>query len=266
MAENHCRAIPRFERNLRGILDLGQAVRAKAVTQAIVFPSYACSLGCLDWRKGDTLFLHLFDPTAKRLDVPGFSTEVESVKYLATGEDLRFSAAENNLHIQLTPLKPDGDDTVIAVRTRGEIHADRRPHQSESGKILIPAWSLAVHGAKAKMRFDGFEKIAHLSDWTDPAETASCKFVANKPGPYQVSLTYCSDQAAAGSRAVLSFDDQKVDFVSNDTGGWRGGNYRVKNCGKVLLSRTGEHQFSIIPVARDWKNLAIKQVCLTPEK
>ncbi len=44
------------------------------------------------------------------------------------------------------------------------------------------------------MLFDGYEKIAHISNWTDPAETASCKFVADQPGRYQVSVTYCSDR------------------------------------------------------------------------
>jgi len=187
------------------------------------------------------------------------------VKYLATGEDLKFSSQENNLHIELTAVKPDSDDTVIAVKLNGELKADKRPHQYESGKILIPAWSLTVNGTKAKMRFDGFEKIAHITDWTNPAETASCKFVANQPGRYQVSVTYCSDKNCAGSTATLNFNDQKIDFVSADTGGWSGGNYRVKQCGTISISQAGEQQFSIVPVASGWKNLAIKQILLTPE-
>jgi alpha-L-fucosidase len=216
--------------------------------------------------KDDTLFFHLFDQTLQILDVQGFAADVESVKYLATGEDLKFSVSNSNLHIELTPLKPDSDDTVIEVRIHGELKADKRPHQYESGDILIPAWSLTVNGTKAKMRFDGFEKIAHISDWTDPTETASCKFVANKPGRYQVSVTYCSDKAAASSKATFNFDDQRMDFVSIDTGGWSGGDYRVRNCGTVLISKAGEQQFSITPIANDWKNLAIKQILLTPEK
>ena len=137
---------------------------------------------------------------------------MENVKYLATGEELKFSAAENNLHIELTPLRPDSDDTVIAVKLRGEIHPDRRPHQYESGKTLIPAWSLAVHGTKAKMRFDGFEKIAHLSGWTDPAETASCEFVASKPGRYQVSVTYLQRPGCRRFEGGAQFRRRKSGF------------------------------------------------------
>ena len=212
------------------------------------------------------MFLHLFDPSAKALDIQGFSADVASVKYLATGEDLKFSAGENDLHLELTPGKPDGDDTVVAVKVRGKLKADPRPHQYESGKILIPAWSLAVNGTKAKMVFDGFKKIAHISNWTDPAETVSSRFVASQAGRYQVSVTYCSDKAAAGSAATLNFNGEKIDFASTDTGGWTGRNYRVKNCGTVLIPKAGEQQLAIVPVPGGWKNMAIKEVVLTPEK
>jgi alpha-L-fucosidase len=216
--------------------------------------------------KGDTVYLHLFDQSAKSLDVQGFSADVESVKYLATSEDLKSSDRKNNLHIELTPVKPDSDDTVISVKIRGGLKADQRPHQYESGKILIPAWSLAVNGTKAKMRFDGYEKIAHITDWTDPSETASCKSVVNHPGRYQVSVTYCSDKNCAGATASLDFSGEKVNFTSEDTGGWTGGNYRVKDCGTVFISKPGEQQLFIVPVKEGWKNLAIKQIMLTPEK
>jgi len=215
--------------------------------------------------KGDTLYLHLFDQTLSALDLQGFTADVASVSYLATGEALTYSTADNTLHINLTPVKPDADDTVIAVKLRGELTADKRPHQYESGKILIPAWSLTVHGTKAKMRFDGFEKTAHITDWTDPAETAACQFVLNHPGRFKVSVTYCSDAAAAGSTAAFHFNDQTLTFTSADTGGWTGGNYRVKDCGTITLTQPGETQFSINPEPTGWKNLAIKQILLTPE-
>ena len=216
--------------------------------------------------KGDTVYLHLFDRSLPAINVQGFSADVESVKYLATGESLNFTAQGGNLHVDLTPVKPDEDDNVLAVKVRGAVTADRRPHQYESGRILIPAWSLAVNGTKAKMRFDGFEKIAHISDWTDPSEPASCKFVASQVGRYAVSVTYCSDRTAAGSTATLNFNGDRIDFTSADTGGWSGGNYRVRQCGTITLAQPGEQELSIVPVTAGWKNVAIKQILLTPEK
>jgi alpha-L-fucosidase len=215
--------------------------------------------------KGGTVYLHVFDPTAASLDIAGFAADVAGVKYLATGGDLTFSATNDVLHIELPAVKPDGDDSVIAVQVRGELTADKRPHQYESGKILIPAWSLTVHGTRAKMRFDGFEKIAHISDWTDPLETASCDFVTSRPGRYQVSVTYCSDRAAAGSEATLDFNGDKIQFASANTGGWTGQYYQVKECGVVTLAQAGPQHLEIVPVAGGWKNIALKQILLTPE-
>jgi hypothetical protein len=77
-------------------------------------------------------------------------------------------------------------------------------------------------------------------------------------------VTYCSDATAAGSTTSLNFNDQKVGFTSEDTGGWRGENYRVKDCGTILIARAGEQQFSIVPNPGGWKNIAIKQILLTP--
>lgn len=152
------------------------------------------------------------------------------------------------------------------MKIRGELRADRRPCQFENGTILIPAWSLATNGTKAKMRFDGFEKIAHVTDWTDPAETASCNFVVNEPGRYQVSVTDCGDKNCAGSTAAIDINDQRVDFTSEDTGGWSGGNYRVKHCGTISMPKKGEQQSSIVPMVSGWKNIALKQILLTPDK
>ncbi len=216
--------------------------------------------------KGDTVFLHLFDPAAKSLDVEGFAGDVAGVQFLATGERLNFDARDHRLHIELPPVKPDVDDTVVAVQLRGALTADKRPHQYESGNILIPAWSLAVTGKTAKMRFDGFAKIAHITDWTDPADTAACQFIAQRAGRYQVSVTYCSDNGCAGSTVTLNFNHETVAFTSRDTGGWNGGNYRVENCGSITLSQPGEQHCSLVPVAAGWKNVAIKQILLTPEK
>jgi alpha-L-fucosidase len=216
--------------------------------------------------KGDTLYLHLFDQSATNLELQGFSAAITDVKYLATGESLQFTNDKNNLHIDLTSVKPDSDDTVVAIHVRGAIQADTRPHQYDNGEVLIPAWSLKVHGRKAKMIFDGFEKIAHISNWTDPAETASCQYVLNQAGRYRVSVTYCSDKSASGSSARLQFGDQTVDFTSEDTSGWTGWNYRVKDCGTVLISDAGEQEILITPVAEGWKNVAIKQILLTPVK
>ncbi len=98
------------------------------------------------------------------------------------------------------------------------------------------------------------------------AEWYGHNFVVNEPGRYQVSVTYCCDKNCAGSTAAININDQRVDFTSEDTGGWSGGNYRVKHCGTIAIAKKGEQQLSIVPMVSGWKNIALKQIRLTPDK
>jgi alpha-L-fucosidase len=214
--------------------------------------------------KPDTIYLHIFDPSLTHLDIPGISNEVVSVKYLATGRDLPFSKNKSDLKITLTPALADNDVTVVAVSIKGQPNVDKRPHQYESNKVVIPAWSMLISGTTARMYFDGFEKIAHISNWTNKQDSLSCVFVANRPGRYKASVTYCSDSAAAGSEAIVSINHQELRFVSSNTGGWNGSNYRVKECGIISIVKPGEQHLALIPVVNGWKNMAVKEVTLTP--
>lgn len=216
--------------------------------------------------KDKTIYLHLFDQSKSVIDIQGLENEVESVKYLATGENLTFKKTKENLEIKLTSGKPDVDVTVVAVKIKGEPKTDKRPRQYESNKIVIPAWSLKVNGKTAKMLFDGFNKIAHISDWTDSNDFLTCSFVITTPGKYNLSVKYCSDLAAAQSEAKISVNSELVNFVSQNTGGWNGANYQVKDCGQITFDKNGEQQITITPVKNGWKNMAIKELVFTPVK
>lgn len=214
--------------------------------------------------KDRTIYLHVFDQSIANIKIQGIENEIESVKYLATDEKLKFKKSKNDLQIELTPLKPDVDVSVVAVILKGLPNTDKRPHQFESNKIIIPAWSLKVNGSTAKMIFDGFEKIAHVSNWTDYNDFLTCQFIANKTGKYKVSVKYCSDSIAAKSSAIIKVNTETINFVSDNTGGWIGANYQIKECGTIALTKIGEQSITITPVREGWKNMAIKEVIFTP--
>ena len=73
--------------------------------------------------KGDTLFLHLFDQSAKQPGYPGIFRRggKHQISCNWRGTEIFFDGC-NNLHLELTPVKPDSDDSVIAVKIRGEFH------------------------------------------------------------------------------------------------------------------------------------------------
>ena len=208
----------------------------------------------------------VFDQIISKLHIQGISNVVKTVSYLGTGEKLAFTKSKTGLSIELTSVKPDEDVTVIAVVLAGKPITDKRPHQFESNKMVIPAWSFEIKGTGAKMLFDGFEKIAHISNWANADDYITCSFVTDHPGKFSVSVKYCSDSAAAGSSATITINQQALNFVSGNTGGFTGNNYQVKDAGIIAISNTGEQRITITPVKQGWKNMAIKEVVLIPVK
>jgi hypothetical protein len=90
--------------------------------------------------------------------------------------------------------------------------------------------------------------------------------VANKPGKYVVSVKYCSDSIASKSTAKILVNSDGVNFVSENTGGWKGANYQTKRCGFISISKIGEQSLTITPEQEGWKNMAIKEIIFTPVK
>ncbi len=210
--------------------------------------------------KNRTIFLHLFDQSKANIKIQGIFNEIENVCYHASGENLNFKKDKNDLLIELMPLKPDDDVSIIAVTLKGELKTDKRPHQFESDKVVIPAWSFNIHGSNAKMIFNGYDKTAHISNWTECKDYLTCQFVTNKQGDYDVSVKYCSDSIAAQSKVRITVNSETINFISEDTGGWEGANYQTKKSGTITLTGKGEQLITITPVCEGWKNMAIKEI------
>ncbi len=213
--------------------------------------------------KDQTIFLHLFDTSITNLKIQGIFNEIKSVNYLATEESLKFVKLDNDLYIDLTPTKPDVDVNIIAVSLEGKIEVDKRPHQFQNNNIVIPAWAFKIHGSTTKMIFNGYDRIAHISNWTDCENHISCEFVTNKPGDYEIFVDYCSDATSSGSEAIVLINSDTINFTSENTGGWKGKNYKTKKCGIVTIEKEGEQQITVKPNCGKWKNMAIKEIIFT---
>jgi alpha-L-fucosidase len=214
--------------------------------------------------KGETIYLHLFNQTLTSISIPGIFSNVQSVSYLASGEEQIFKKEGNDLYIEFSPVKPDADVSVIAVRLSGKAETDTRPHQFESKEIHIPAWSLDIIESTAKMVFNGYDQVAHVTGWTDCNGYLSCDFVADAPGEYEVYLQYCSDNDASQSEITITVNSQMITFTTGNTGGWRGRNYETVMCGNIRIPNSGEQKLTITPVCGKFKNIAIKKILFKP--
>jgi len=107
---------PEFEERLRGI---GAWLQTNG--EAIYGTTYGPVQGVSNLRttqKENTVYLHVLDWPQGELNVNGLPSHVLSATMLAGGKPLSFTQNGDHLSIQLPPTAPDGDVTVIALKTK----------------------------------------------------------------------------------------------------------------------------------------------------
>jgi hypothetical protein len=75
---------------------------------------------------------------------------------------------------------------------------------------------------------------------------------------------YC-DSTAARSEVKITVNSETINFISENTGGWKGENYQTKKVGTITLEKGGEQLITITPICENWKNIAIKEVIFAPK-
>ncbi len=106
---------PEFEERLRGV---GAWLQING--DAIYGTTYGPVQGVSNLRttqKGNTVYLHVLDWPQRELKVDGLSSHVLSATMLAGGKPLSFTQNGDHLSIQIPSPAPDGDVTVIALKT-----------------------------------------------------------------------------------------------------------------------------------------------------
>lgn len=107
---------PEFVERLRGI---GAWLK---VNGAAIYGTTYGPLQNVAWgrstRRGNTVYLHVFDWPGGALEISGLRARVVSAKLLAGGKAVQFSRNGEQLRIQLPAEAPDPDVSVVALETR----------------------------------------------------------------------------------------------------------------------------------------------------
>lgn len=169
-------------------------------------------------RKGNTLYLHVFDwPKDRKLVVGGLKSKVRSPKLLAESGDtigykLRARALNStDLVIEGLPLSArDKADSVISLQIVGDIVTD-------PARLLQPAYgaeTLRVFDAELRgkgLKFGpGKTRDAHVTGWTNSSQSIVWAARLNEPATYEVAITYDADDNAAGAAFQIAFGAQKL--------------------------------------------------------
>jgi hypothetical protein len=204
-------------------------------------------------RKGDTLYLHVFNwPTNRQLVLAGLQSNVRnvslhSVSQSSVCEPKRLSPLD--LGVTGLPVNaPDKVDSVITLECDDPIKADTtRLLQPGFGVETLRAFDGELHGG---LRFGPGKKTDDVAmNWTKPRQFISWRVRANTPADYDVVVKYDADEASAGNKFSVIFATS--DGVNGEvtpqtvTGVVKAGKQVTQTVGRVHCRATGETPFEI---------------------
>ena len=216
-------------------------------TTASPFPSR------LQWgrctRKGDVLYLHVFDwPAPGELIVPGLMNEITDARLLATGEELPVRRVnEHAVSVDVSTAAPDRAATVIALRIVGEPNVVAVPIVQEAdGSIMLHAVDAELRGKALRLEvIGGRENIGY---WTDEDNAVAWTFDVHTPGAYALSFELSCEPAAAGNTCEVEVAGEEFRFTVPATDGWH--DFRRIDIGTLRIDKPGRHKLTVEPTGK----------------
>jgi hypothetical protein len=103
------------------------------------------------------------------------------------------------------------------ARTYAEAEGHVTVLQPDSqGGLTLPASAAQIHGVK--LRYEPQPHKNTLGYWTNPSDSASWTFMANRPGPYELAILQACGQGNGGSRVEFSVGEHRVEETVEETG------------------------------------------------
>jgi alpha-L-fucosidase len=189
-------------------------------------------------RRGETLFLHVFDRPADGKLVLPVDNAPRSAAFLATGATVAAKRVEDSIVLDLPATLPDGRVSVIRLVLDGEVRpvgglVDGRVRAAAGRLTLLPDTAELGAGLIVESKSEGKPNIG---GWVDDRSTVVWKLSAPK-GTYVVTAELGAPDA--GNRLILDFGSgRKVEGEVPATGDWA--RFRTVTLGTVELDGDAE--------------------------
>lgn len=169
-------------------------------------------------RKGDTLYLHVFDWPTADLTLAGLKTPVKSARVLG-GERLTVTSASDGPVIS-RPARLDPVDTVVEVRLEGApVVAPPAPVAPDAaGAFMLTAERAEIDGDTAQLESRAGQQ--NIGYWTNENDAVAWTVEAREAGDYYVQVEFAVDPHSDGSTYAVSAGGSSVEGRVGSTGGW----------------------------------------------
>ena len=183
-------------------------------------------------RKGNTLYLHVFDwPNDGRLVVGGLQADVQRAYLLARpGQLLKVSRAGMDVAVEIPSAAPDPADSIIVLECAGEPRGDAaRLIATNVGTNVLRAFDAKLVG---KLRFgSGKQSDDTAQNWTTTKDAVIWPVRLNQKAAFEMTLQY--DGSATSKSKLMVEGDAGREIAPAREGA--GGKYVIQVAGKEFF-------------------------------
>ena len=187
-------------------------------------------------RKGDTLYLMVFDwPADGELRVPA-KAEVDGARLLGSAAPVAVAASDTGLVLALPGKPVDAACSVVALRLRGGLVAlPFAVTPGGDGSLTLLPHDATLHGPQLRVEKVGaVEDVTYnLGYWLDPKAHASWPIAVERAGRYAVVAEIACKDESAGAACTVACGKAALPFAVAGTGGWQ--QYRAVELGELTL-------------------------------
>lgn len=236
----------------------GESVYGTSASPFFKLPWGRCTQKVVD---GNTLlYLHVFNwPKDEILRVPGLKTKISDVYLLANPKQKfawKFEDGDALIHAPSVIFDPI--NTVVVVKTKGELEITSNMPGLTDGKILLQADFADIHnpgyGTHAVM--DGTGENSVIKNWVDSRTRIEWMFNSTEPGTYKIEGLIKANENCSFN---IGIGDQKIKAEIKAGNG----DFETIQLGQIQISATGNQVITITPEKENWNQIELKNIVLS---
>lgn len=236
----------------------GESVYGTKASPFFKLPWGRCTQKVVD---GNTLlYLHVFNwPKDEILRIPGLKTRISDVYLLANPKQKfawKFEDGDALIHAPSVIFDPI--NTVVVVKTKGNLEITSNKPEPKDGKIFLPADFADIHnpGYGTHAVLEGTGESAVIKNWVDARVRLEWMFNSTEPGNYKIEGLI---KAKAISSINIEIGEQKIKTEINGTDN----KFEVIQLGQIQISENGNQVLIISAEKENWTEIELMNVILS---
>ncbi|MFA5814212.1 MAG: alpha-L-fucosidase [Bacteroidales bacterium] len=201
-------------------------------------------------RKGDLLYLHVFDwPGDGVLKLEGLNNRIRKA-YMLTEKEVKLKVDRGKSGqwlISLPELRPDTINSVVVLQIAGPPDIEPLVVMQKGGEPVVLDYLTANTRGKAVKRFNrkGEEGQFHISKMEGPDDVIEWHVKMVNPGMYDVSITYAAIPGWENCSYRVCAGREQITGTVKSNQGWY--EYKTEKIGQIRVSKNGEPLFRLYP-------------------